>query len=115
MIKIWAKVVKKGKIIKQFVLEKQKNIDYADFFEYLREICENLDIPTPVLIKQHLFNYAKYNNVKIKKSNKKPNECADYNQCKCNNRCYFHILSSDNIICKKQKKYSGKPEYLKIS
>lgn len=65
MIRIWAKVVKKGKIIKQFVLEKQKNIDYADFFEYLREICENLDIPSPVLIKQHLFNYAKYNNVKF--------------------------------------------------
>ena len=65
MIRIWAKVLKKGKIIKQYTLERDGSIDYAEFFDYLREICENLDIPTPVLIKQHLFNYAKYNSVKF--------------------------------------------------
>jgi len=61
MIKIWAKVVKKGKIVKQYTFERAENIDYSCFFDYLREICENLDIATPVLIKQHLFNFAKYN------------------------------------------------------
>ncbi len=65
MIRIWAKIIKKGKIIKQWVLEKGESMDYSVFFDYLREICENLDIPTPVLIKQHLFNYAKYNSVKF--------------------------------------------------
>ena len=65
MIRIWAKIIKKGKIIKQWVLEKNESMDYSVFFDYLREICENLDIPTPVLIKQHLFNYAKYNSVKF--------------------------------------------------
>lgn len=61
MIKIWAKVMKKGKIIKQFTLVKEENMDYSIFFDYVREICENLDIATPVIIKTHLFNYAKYN------------------------------------------------------
>lgn len=61
MIKIWAKVMKKGKIIKQFTLVKSENMDYSMFFDYVREICENLDIATPVIIKTHLFNYAKYN------------------------------------------------------
>lgn len=65
MIRIWAKVMKKSKIEKQFVFEKEGQIDYSEFFDYLREICENLDIPTPVLIKTHLFNYAKYNNVRF--------------------------------------------------
>lgn len=68
MIRIWAKVIKKDKILKQFVLEKTENMDYSDFFEYLREICENLDISTPVLIKSHLFSYAKYNNVRFTQS-----------------------------------------------
>jgi hypothetical protein len=61
MIKIWAKVMKKGKILKQFTLVKEENMDYSIFFDYVREICENLDIATPVIIKTHLFNYAKYN------------------------------------------------------
>ena len=68
MIRIWAKVMIKDKIVKQFVLEKLESMDYSNFFDYLREICETLDIPTPVLIKTHLFNYAKYNNVKFTKA-----------------------------------------------
>ena len=65
MIRIWAKVMKKDKILKQYMLEKAENMDYSEFYSYLREICENLDIATPVLIKTHLFNYAKYNNVRF--------------------------------------------------
>ena len=65
MIKIWAKVNKNHKIIKQCVLEKTENMDYSLFYDYVREICETLDIPTPVVIKTHIFNYAKYNTVKF--------------------------------------------------
>lgn len=67
MIRIWAKVLKKDKIIKQYVFERLETLDYSCFFDYLSDICEHLEIPTPVLIKTHLFNYAKYNNVKFKK------------------------------------------------
>lgn len=65
MVRIWAKVMKGSKILKQFMFEKQTSLDYSEFFDYLREICENLDIATPVLIKTHLFNFAKYNNVRF--------------------------------------------------
>ena len=68
MIRIWAKVLLKDKIVKQYMFEKFEQMDYSLFFDYLREICENLDIPTPVLIKTHLFNYAKYNNVRFSQS-----------------------------------------------
>ncbi|MBQ9514065.1 MAG: hypothetical protein IJR66_03700 [Clostridia bacterium] len=67
MFKIWAKVLKNDKIKKQYVLEKSGVMDYSLFFEYVREICENLDIPTPVIIKTHIFNYAKYNVLRFKK------------------------------------------------
>lgn len=66
MIRIWAKIIKNGKIAKQFVYEREGLTDYSLFFEYVRDICEVLDCPTPVLIKTHLFNYAKYNNVRFK-------------------------------------------------
>ena len=67
MVRIWAKVMLKDKILKQFVYEKEGAMDYALFYDYLHDICETLDIPTPVLIKTHLFNYAKYNVVRFKK------------------------------------------------
>ena len=66
MIKIWAKVLKNGKIIKQCVYEKAEEMDYSLFFEHVRNICETLDIPTPVIVKPHLFNYAKYRCLKFK-------------------------------------------------
>lgn len=65
MFRIWAKVMKKDKIIGQFVLEKYESLDYSKFYDYVREICEALEIPTPIIIKTHLFNYAKYNNVRF--------------------------------------------------
>ncbi|MBR2384830.1 MAG: hypothetical protein IKA99_04365 [Clostridia bacterium] len=68
MIRIWAKVIKNDKIINQYVFESVESMDYSKFFEYTREICLNLDVPTPVIIKTHLFNYAKYNTVRFTSS-----------------------------------------------
>jgi hypothetical protein len=68
VIRIWAKVIKDDKIVRQYVFEKFESIDYAKFFEYVRDICEHLDVATPVIIKTHLFNYAKYNNVRFTKN-----------------------------------------------
>lgn len=65
MVRIWAKIIKQDKIIKQCVFEKLESIDYSQFNSYLMEICSTLDIATPVLIKTHIFNYAKYNQVRF--------------------------------------------------
>ncbi|MBR2871262.1 MAG: hypothetical protein IKB98_07810 [Clostridia bacterium] len=67
MVKIWAKVMLKDKIVKQFTYEREGAMDYSLFFDYVKDICEALDIPTPVIIKTHLFNYAKYNVLRFKK------------------------------------------------
>ena len=64
-MKIWAKVLTDGKIKNQYVFERKEGIVYSQFFQYLEEICEKLDIPTPVLTKTHIFNFAKFNHVKF--------------------------------------------------
>jgi hypothetical protein len=43
MIRIWAKVLKNNKIVNQYVFERAESMDYSEFFNYLREICENGD------------------------------------------------------------------------
>ncbi|MBQ8427624.1 MAG: hypothetical protein IJX18_00035 [Clostridia bacterium] len=64
-MKIWAKLIVNGKIKKQTVFEKSEKLTYSHFFDYLTDICQLLDIPTPVLMKTHIFNYAKFNHVKF--------------------------------------------------
>ena len=65
MFKIWAKIIKDGKIEKQLTYERDEKFRYTSFFTYLADICEGLDIATPVLIKTHIFNYAKFNTVRF--------------------------------------------------
>ena len=65
MFKIWAKIITDGKIEKQLTYERGDKFSYSDFFTYLADICEGLDIATPVLIKTHIFNYAKFNTVRF--------------------------------------------------
>jgi hypothetical protein len=65
MFRIWAKVIKDGKIINQMTYERDDKFTYSSFFEYLADICEALDVATPVLLKTHIFNYAKFNTVRF--------------------------------------------------
>lgn len=65
MFKIWGKVIDDGKIVKQVIYERTDKFTYSSFFNYLTDICEELDIATPVLLKTHIFNYAKFGTVKF--------------------------------------------------
>ena len=65
MFKIWAKILKDGKIVKQTVYESEEKFTYSQFFTYLADICEELDIATPVLLKTHIFNYAKFSTTRF--------------------------------------------------
>ncbi len=64
-MRLWAKLMKEGHIEKQFVYESDEKPTYSHFFDYMTEICMTLDIPTPVLTKTHIFNFAKFNHVKL--------------------------------------------------
>ena len=65
MFRIWAKILKDGKIIKQLTYERDDKFTYSQFFNYLADMCEGLDIATPVLLKTHVFNYAKFSTVRF--------------------------------------------------
>lgn len=68
MFRIWAKVYQEDHIVKQITYAREEKFTYANFFRYLSEICDELDIPTPLLIKSHIFNYAKFNHVVFKRA-----------------------------------------------
>ena len=68
MFRIWAKVFKDGHIVKQTTYEREEKFSYSHFFRYLAGICDALDVPTPVLLKTSIFNYAKFNHVVFRPS-----------------------------------------------
>ncbi len=65
MFRIWAKVLKGEKIIKQVLYESDEKFTYGAFFKYLSDICDELDIATPILLKTHIFSYAKFRTVRF--------------------------------------------------
>ena len=64
-MRIWAKLITDGHIKKQFVYERPERVVYSSFFEYVTDICMAMDVPTPALMKTHIFNFAKFNRVKF--------------------------------------------------
>ncbi len=68
MTRLWAKIIKDNKIVKQTVFEKEGRLVWGELHEYLAEIAYALDIPTPVLLRAHIMNLAKFNHVKFKES-----------------------------------------------
>ena len=65
MVKLWARTVKDNKTLQKYDFIKDENMEWADFFDYVREICHEMDLPTPIILKTHLFNFAKFNYVRF--------------------------------------------------
>ncbi len=68
MVKLWIKLIKDDKIIKDTVVEKDCALEWAEFADYLTEGLYKLDEPTPVVIKNHIFDFAKFHVVRFRPS-----------------------------------------------
>lgn len=58
MIKVWGKVFKEEKIAKHFVINIEPS--QCTFFDMVKNICEGLDIPTPVILKKHVVDFNQF-------------------------------------------------------
>ena len=55
MIKIWGKVISNEKIIKSKTIKVET--ETTTFFEMLTNLCQSLNIPTPVLLDKHVYDF----------------------------------------------------------
>ena len=62
MLRIWAKVMNKDKILRDTVFTSDEDFDYEKFFTYTAEICQALDISTPVILSKHVFHFLNFHN-----------------------------------------------------
>lgn len=59
MLKVWGKLFEDDKIIKHKTVEIDETS--CTFFDMLRTVCENLDVPTPVLLEKHVLDFNCFN------------------------------------------------------
>ena len=59
MVKIWGKIVSNEKVIKsKTILVDEKT---TSFFDMLKDLCHSLNIPTPVLLDKHVYDFNLFN------------------------------------------------------
>lgn len=61
MFKIWAKTIKNDRVKKSHIYKGEDRFESEQFPVYLREICEQMDLPTPVLLASHIRNFDSFN------------------------------------------------------
>lgn len=66
MIRIWAKTIKDEKITKSQIIEIDDIYHSSKFGSFVMRICDTLDIPTPLVIYSHKFNFTNFNIARFK-------------------------------------------------
>ena len=51
-----------GKITRSYIYESIDNFNEEHFYKHIEKICHEIDIPTPVILKNHIANYVDFNN-----------------------------------------------------
>ena len=69
MVKIWAKVMADNKIVKDYIFETEKPFEIKDFFDYMANICEHLNLGTPVIVAKHISNFIMFRSCKFMPDN----------------------------------------------
>ena len=64
MIKVWGKVYTKERLIKSKTIKVE--IKNTTFFDMLATLCHSLNIPTPVLLDKHVYDFNLFNHCTFK-------------------------------------------------
>lgn len=60
-MRILGKVIKKNRIVRDYIYEIDGDFVIHDFYGYVEEICHNLDLPVPIILTTHIKNFLLFN------------------------------------------------------
>lgn len=60
-MRILGKVIKKNRIVRDYIYEIDGDFVIHDFYDYVEEICHNLDLPVPIILTTHIKNFLLFN------------------------------------------------------
>lgn len=65
-MKYWVKTINGEKILKNKIVELDVKLSYDNFSTIIREICLEIDEPTPIVLDSQYGNFIEYNVVRFK-------------------------------------------------
>ena len=66
VMKVWAKTVVEEKISRSILYEYNAMNNEEEFVAVLREVCEQMDIPTPIATRVNFNHFVMFNNTRFK-------------------------------------------------
>ena len=66
MQKIWAKIITDHRVKKSIIHDCGEKVNTANFYNNVRQICEKLKIPTPVVLNTYAENFVVFNILKFR-------------------------------------------------
>ncbi|HEY8419683.1 MAG TPA: hypothetical protein VIL03_04545 [Clostridia bacterium] len=67
MFSIWVRTLTEDKLQKNAIIDFDEKFNKNKFFDYVSNICNELDIPTPVILEKHINHFTSFNNTQFTK------------------------------------------------
>lgn len=65
-MKYWVKTIKGEKILKNVIVELEMKLSRQNFPAFVREVCLEIDEPTPIVTDSQYGNFSEFNVVRFK-------------------------------------------------
>ncbi len=89
-MKLWATTVSGEKITRSLVYEYDSISNEDEFVSVLQQVCEQMDVPTPVVTYINFNHYVMFNNTRFK-----PRDFVEYVD--------FDHMTIENVVERKKK------------
>lgn len=67
MVRMFVKTIKSGKINGTYKYISDDDFEIDHFYDYVKDICEHFDSPTPVILAKHIRDYIVFSTTTFKK------------------------------------------------
>ena len=67
MVRMFVKTIKSNRVTNTYKYETNEDFEIDHFYDYVKDICEHFDSPTPVILAKHIRDYIVFSTTTFKK------------------------------------------------
>lgn len=67
MVRMFVKTIKSNRVTGTYKYIAEEDFEIDHFYDYVKDICEHFDSPTPVILAKHIRDYIVFSTTTFKK------------------------------------------------